>query len=42
MAKNKKDKSNLWVRILAGILAALTILSISATCIYAIINLINS
>ena len=41
MANNKKDKSDIWRRILAGILAALTIISVSATCIYAIVRTIN-
>ncbi len=34
-------KSKLFVKILAGILAALMILSIAATCIYAIINMVK-
>ncbi len=39
-AKLKKmDKSKLFAKILAGVLAALMILSIAATCIYAIISM---
>lgn len=37
----KMDKSKLFAKILAGILAALMILSIAATCIYAIINMVQ-
>lgn len=40
MSKNKKDKSKIFGKILAAILAAMTILGISATCIYAIIQLV--
>lgn len=41
-AKFKKmDKRKLFGRILAGVLAFLMILSIAATCIYAIINMIG-
>lgn len=39
--KKKLDKSRIATKILAIILAAMTILSISATCIYAIVSLIN-
>lgn len=42
MSKKKIDKSKLFGKILAGVLAALTIISVAGTCIYAIINLINS
>lgn len=41
-SKAKKiDKSKLFVKVLAGVLAALMILSIAATCIYAIINMVK-
>jgi hypothetical protein len=42
MAKKKTDKSKLLGKILAGILAALTLISVSGTCIYAIISSINA
>lgn len=41
MSKNKMDKSKLFAKILAGVLAGLMVLSIAATCIYAIINLVG-
>lgn len=41
MSKNKMDKSKILAKILAGVLAGLMVLSIAATCIYAIINLIG-
>ncbi len=37
----KVDKSKLFGKILAGILAAMMILGIAATCIYAIISMIQ-
>lgn len=37
----KVDKTKLFGRILAGVLAALMILSIAATCIYAIISMVK-
>lgn len=37
----KVDKTKLFGKILAGILAALMILSIAATCIYAIISMVK-
>lgn len=37
----KMDKRKLFGRILAGVLALLMILSIAATCIYAIISMIG-
>ncbi len=37
----KVDKSKFFAKILAGILAALMILSIAATCIYAIISMVK-
>ena len=37
----KIDKSKLFTKILAGILAALMILGIGATCIYAIISMVK-
>jgi len=40
MQKNKKDKSKILGKILAIILAVMTILGISATCIYAIIQMV--
>ena len=41
MSKKKIDKSKIFGKILAGILAALMVLGIAATCIYAIINSIG-
>lgn len=41
MSKNKKDKSKILGKILAGILAVMTLLGVAATCIYAIIELIG-
>lgn len=41
MSKNKKDRAKIWGKILAGLLAALTVLSIVATCIVAIIDSIG-
>lgn len=38
MAKKKTDKNKIMVRIVAGIMAGLMILSISATCIIYLIN----
>ena len=41
-SKRKKiDKTKLFSKILAGVLAALMILSIAATCIYAIISMVK-
>ncbi len=40
MSKKKIDKSKLFGKIIAGILAVFMILSIAATCIYAIISMI--
>lgn len=37
----KVDKTKLFGKILAGVLAALMILSIAATCIYAIISMVK-
>ncbi len=37
----KIDKTKLFGKILAGVLAALMILSIAATCIYAIISMVK-
>ncbi len=37
----KVDKSKFFAKILAGVLAALMILSIAATCIYAIISMVK-
>ena len=37
----KMDKRKLFARILAGVLAVLMVLSIAATCIYAIISMIG-
>ncbi len=37
----KVDKTKLFGKLLAGVLAALMILSIAATCIYAIINMVK-
>lgn len=41
MSKNKKDKEKILGKILAGILAGMMILSIAATCIFAIIELVG-
>lgn len=40
-SKKKVDKTKLFSKILAGVLAALMILSIAATCIYAIISMVK-
>lgn len=40
MSNNKKDKSNIFRKVLAIVLAVMTILGISATCIYAILQLV--
>ncbi len=37
----KTDKTKLFGKILAGVLAAMMVLSIAATCIYAIISMIG-
>ena len=39
--KKKIDKSKLFTRIMAGILAGFMVLGMAATCIYAIIDLIR-
>ena len=41
MGKNKRDKSKILGKILAVILAAMTILGLSATCIFAVIQLVS-
>lgn len=41
MSKNKQDRFKKWEKILAAILAGLMILSVVATCIYAIIAMIG-
>lgn len=41
MSKKKSEKSKIFVKIMAGILAGFMVLSIAATCIYAIIDLVG-
>ena len=41
MSNNKKEKSKIWAKILAAVLAGMTILSVLATCIFAIIELVG-
>lgn len=40
-SKKKVDKTKLFSKILAGVLAVLMILGIAATCIYAIISMVK-
>lgn len=41
MSKKKEEKSKIFVKIMAGLLAGFMVLGIAATCIYAIIDLIR-
>ena len=41
MSKNKRDKSKILGKILAAILAGMTLLGVAATCIFAIIELVG-
>ncbi len=42
MSKKKIDKSKLFEKILAITLVVMTLVSVAGTCVYAIINLVNS
>lgn len=42
MSKKKVDKSKLFEKILAIALIVMTLISVAGTCVYAIINLVNS
>lgn len=42
MSKKKVDKSKLFEKILAIALVVMTLVSVAGTCVYAIINLVNS
>ena len=41
MSKKKNEKLKIFVKIMAGTLAGFTVLSITATCVHAIIELIG-
>ena len=42
MSKKKVDKSKLFEKILEIALIVMTLISVAGTCVYAIINLVNS